>query len=210
MPLQQTSQVKIVPSTISISTVAESLPTQSRDLPTVVVQPQEQSKPAGELSSFLPQPPEAVPPAFTSATTNTAKSTMISSGSIITSESKQMLDLINEERYLKKLPPLAFNNDLQIEAQRWADYMATNNYYEHRSKLSLNLLNQDWNSMGENIASEYSVGEAHASLMSSQGHRANILYPMYDKIGIGIYKDYHNMDAAIWVCQIFKQTYVYQ
>lgn len=38
----------------------------------------------------------------------------------------------------------------------------------------------------ENVARAYSVGEAHAGLMNSPGHRANILSPQATHVGIGV------------------------
>ena len=40
--------------------------------------------------------------------------------------------------------------------------------------------------MLENVARAYSVAEAHAALMNSPGHRANVLAPLATHVGIGI------------------------
>lgn len=39
---------------------------------------------------------------------------------------------------------------------------------------------------GENLARAVDAAEAHRALMQSPGHRANILEPKYERVGIGI------------------------
>lgn len=121
---------------------------------------------------------------------------------LVTSKAKRMLNLINEDRAIVKSAPLAFELTLQMEAQRYARFMAEKDIFEHRSPLGQNLENLDWRSLGENIAWHWNVRRAHESLMDSKGHRENILEPTYNKIGIGIYKK----DDYFWICQIFARV----
>ena len=54
---------------------------------------------------------------------------------------------------------------------------------------------------GENLALAQSLEIAHEGLMNSPGHRANILQPLYGRVGIGI------LDGGLYgimVTQVFR------
>ena len=55
--------------------------------------------------------------------------------------------------------------------------------------------------VGENIASDQSVESAHLRLMSSPGHRANILHESFTHLGIGVYFDAN----SYYITQLFLQ-----
>jgi uncharacterized protein YkwD len=97
-----------------------------------------------------------------------------------------------------------FSADLQAEAQRWASQMASTGQLEHRSPLSENIEN-GWLSLAENVAANPSLAfeGAHTSLMNSPGHRANILNPNLNRIGLGVSQA---ANGTYYVCQIFKQV----
>jgi uncharacterized protein YkwD len=54
--------------------------------------------------------------------------------------------------------------------------------------------------VGENVAHAKSVARAHRALWSSPSHRANILSPYFDAIGIGVAED---ADGSVWICELF-------
>lgn len=54
--------------------------------------------------------------------------------------------------------------------------------------------------LGENVAVGMSCERIHQALMDSPGHRANILRPGWDALGIGVV---HGRDGAIFVAQAF-------
>ncbi len=60
--------------------------------------------------------------------------------------------------------------------------------------------------VGENIFfasvtnTTYNAQYAHAALMHSPGHRANILEPRFSKVGIGVYRD---SKGRFWVTEMF-------
>lgn len=56
---------------------------------------------------------------------------------------------------------------------------------------------------GENVAHAASVVHAHRALWSSPAHRANMLSPHFDSIGIGVVRD---AKGSFWVCQLFTRT----
>jgi uncharacterized protein YkwD len=55
---------------------------------------------------------------------------------------------------------------------------------------------------GENVASAQTLERAHRILWASPSHRANVLYPTYTELGIGVVKD---ADGAVWVTETFRR-----
>ena len=56
---------------------------------------------------------------------------------------------------------------------------------------------------GENVAHAMSVIHAHRSLHASPSHRANMLSPAFDSVGIGVAAD---RDGTLWVCQLYARV----
>lgn len=120
-------------------------------------------------------------------------------------EEQQMLDLINKERAVNGLEPLTFNAILNEVASEHSKEMIEMDYFSHDSYdgtyFSQRLTNAGYTVryVAENIAMRYppDLVSAHGDLMSSPGHRANILNPDYNEIGIGIwvgeYSGYNNV-----------------
>lgn len=59
-----------------------------------------------------------------------------------------------------------------------------------------------YRSWGENIGVGPDQISLHRAFMHSEGHRANILNPSFDKVGIGLKK----LDGKLWVCVRFIDT----
>lgn len=119
-------------------------------------------------------------------------------------QEQQMIDLINSERTDRGLEPLSVNPILTGVAREHSKDMIDNDYFSHDS-LDGTLFSERIKDagytiyrIGENIAMNYppDVVQAHENLMSSSGHRANILSSDYNEIGIGIwvgeYSSYSN------------------
>jgi len=110
-------------------------------------------------------------------------------------EEQQMLDLINQEREENGLDPFRFNSLLNDVASDHSQEMIYKDYFSHNSydgsSFSTRIRNSGYASYtyAENIAFRVppSVVSAHEGLMNSPGHRANILNPNYNEIGIGIW-----------------------
>ncbi|WP_406660212.1 CAP domain-containing protein [Methanolobus sp. ZRKC3] len=106
-----------------------------------------------------------------------------------------MLDLINDARSQNGLDPLRFNPLLNEVASEHSKEMIEMDYFSHDSYDGTGFAQRILDSgyvmtyAGENIAMRYppSVQIAHDGLMNSPGHRANILNPNYNEIGIGIW-----------------------
>jgi len=100
-----------------------------------------------------------------------------------------LLDLHNEERTTRGLHPLAPDASLTTYARAWSFEMEESDYFRH-SDLSVP---GTWYGVGENISWSQGYGYGcswhHEGFMNSSGHRANILRPSYDRVGIGIVYD---------------------
>lgn len=108
---------------------------------------------------------------------------------------------IQHERVTRGLGRIAWSGDLIVQAQEWAQYMASMNRIEHRYDLSSGV-DEGWSIISENVAMNHEIGRdgAHLGLMNSEGHRANILDPRITRIGIGI----RQSGVYFFMCQIFK------
>lgn len=109
------------------------------------------------------------------------------------SEVIQMLTLINQERTSIGLQPVEYSNQLSNMAELHSKDMIARNYFSHtnpdgkdidtrRIELGISTF------VGENISKNTSVENSHNSLMNSPGHKANILNPLWNRLGLGIIK----------------------
>ena len=104
----------------------------------------------------------------------------------------KMVELLNQEREKSNLIPLFFNEEVAEVARNHSKDMASRGFYSHVNPDGENLLLRlgkagvGYNLCGENTAKDFSVEKAHQSLMSSHGHRMNILNPRFTDVGIGI------------------------
>jgi len=124
--------------------------------------------------------------------TSTLNTTINTDISFLTDEEKKLAELINNERIQRKLSPLEIDQRLSNLAETKALDMKENNYFSHNSPTygspfdMMKKVGISYSLAGENIATNSNIIKAHYSLMNSDGHRANILNPYYNKLGIGI------------------------
>lgn len=96
----------------------------------------------------------------------------------------------------KRLDQLAMEQALALSRARRVAHDLGNGDPEARVAASgLELL-----AVGENVAHAKSVARAHRALWSSPSHRANILSPYFDAIGIGVAE---GADGSVWICELF-------
>ncbi|AIS52736.1 SCP-like extracellular [Thermoanaerobacter kivui] len=113
----------------------------------------------------------------------------------LTKEENTLIELINKERTSRNLKALEVDENLCKVAKLKAEDMKENNYFSHNSPIYASPFDMmkkfgiKYYAAGENIALNSDVIKAHYSLMNSDGHRANILNPYYNKIGIGVVKN---------------------
>ena len=108
---------------------------------------------------------------------------------------KRVLDLANQERTSRGIPPLAWDEDLARAARYHAAHMVANRYFEHDSKTKGGVIKCITRiqmfmekGQGENIAlGQRSPEQAMDCWMRSPGHRANILRKETKTLGVGIW-----------------------
>ena len=116
----------------------------------------------------------------------------LSDGGVASSEEQEVVRLVNLEREIANLHPLAWDNALGAAAWDHSTDMAQQNYFSHTS-LDGRQFNQritaagyPFSTGGENIACGYSTPQAVMNgWMNSSGHRANILNASFCDIGVG-------------------------
>ena len=111
-----------------------------------------------------------------------------------TAGEQRLFSLINQERVKEGLAPLELDERLSRAARKHTQIMIQNDSLSHQfdTEESLQLRVSDENVRcdhdGENIALDSDIEVAHVMLMQSPPHRANILNPQYNAVGIGILK----------------------
>ncbi len=104
----------------------------------------------------------------------------------------EMLEMINREREKNGLKPLKADPELTLVAREHSQDMFVRGYFAHidpegKSPFDrMKVANISFLTAGENLALAQSVEIAHINLMNSPGHRANILNPVFGRLGIGI------------------------
>ncbi len=114
--------------------------------------------------------------------------------------------LLNQDRIANGLPALKLDPVLCEIARAKSRDMHEKNYFAHTSPTygsasnMLKYFGYSFNAVGENIAHHANIDKAQAALMSSTGHRRNILGSQWTKAGIGIWKD---SQGFVYVTQLF-------
>ena len=109
-----------------------------------------------------------------------------------TSAESELYNLVNEERKRRNLPTFAFDRHLTAAARKHSEALAAARKLSHQLpdepelKIRLAQAGGRFDAIAENVAKSESVENAHTELMHSPGHRANLLNPVYDTIGIGV------------------------
>jgi hypothetical protein len=144
--------------------------------------------------------------------------------SIASAVERAMLDLINAERAAVGVAPLKLELRLNDAAETHSDWMLDADVFSHtgaggssagaRMSASGFDFSGSW-SWGENIAWQSERGAAgvaddvanlHVALMNSPGHRANLLNPNFDYVGIGVEVGEYRGWEAVMVTQVFART----
>jgi len=104
----------------------------------------------------------------------------------------RMLVLVNKERRKRGLKALKADPELRSVARRHSNDMFNRGYFSHISPEGLSPFDRMTSRhvlflvAGENLALAQTLQIAHAGLMKSPGHRANILNPGFGRLGIGV------------------------
>lgn len=103
-----------------------------------------------------------------------------------------MAALVNADRELFGLAPLAFDPALAAIARGHAEDLRDHGYVAHGSPRTGDVSDRAraagyaYVQLGENVARDASVHGAHAGLMRSLGHRKNVLSPHFTRLGVGV------------------------
>lgn len=107
--------------------------------------------------------------------------------------SQNVIDLTNQTRQNMGLGKLTGNSLLAVAAQAKADDMLVSQYFAHTSPSGrtpwswITQAGYRYSYAGENLAVHFSSTESlQEGWMASPSHRANIVHPKYQEIGIGV------------------------
>lgn len=118
-----------------------------------------------------------------------------------------MFNLINNERKKEGVKAVRFDEGLRQTAREYGKEMFEKGVFSHYSSVDnaspaerLDRHAIVYAVTGENLAYAPDLAIAHTGLMNSEGHRANILSPVFGKVGIGV------VDAGVFG-KIFVQEF---
>lgn len=130
-----------------------------------------------------------------------------------TDEEKDLMRLANRERGRRGLSRLRTDSLLIEVARLHSAEMRDLDYFNHESPTEGLKTPMDrymkavspppaYACVGENLfwCTEISVERGHRAFMDSPAHRGNVLFPRFEKIGVGIVK---NERGEFWVTQLF-------
>lgn len=111
----------------------------------------------------------------------------------------EVVRLHNQARAAAGLAPLDVHVTMQTDARRWSAEMARRQQLVHQTsaagvtsytQTSCAAADPQWRSCSENVAAGQSSASAvHAAWMASAAHRANLMDPGVNRVGIGVWSD---------------------
>ncbi len=121
----------------------------------------------------------------------------------------QVIKLVNQERANRGLQMLTKNSTLAYVARLKSQDMVNKNYFSHTSPTygspftMMQYYGIHFTAAGENIAMGQPTAQAVMNAwMNSPGHRANILSPAYNQIGVGVAKT--SSGVEYWTQEFIK------
>ena len=138
---------------------------------------------------------------------------------------RHMLALINAERTSRSLEPFVLEQNLNSSAELHSDWMLATNVFSHTGKdgstHTQRIQDAEFDLSGtwqtaENIAVQSERGsdgylddvtDLHIALMNSPGHRANLLDPDLENIGIGVSVGDFDYDSGTYFSVIVTQNF---
>ncbi len=121
---------------------------------------------------------------------------------------ERMLYLLNLEREHNNLPPLVWDSRDAAAARAHATLVLQHPELSHRYQGEPELAERlgtagaRFDTAAENLAVAENEEDAHAALMYSPGHRANILNSQYNAVGISVTE----RDKKLYVVQVFSHS----
>ncbi len=111
------------------------------------------------------------------------------------------LSRINSYRAANGQTRLAEDLQASQVAQRWTQKMAAANRLSHNPNYSTEVTTS-WYRIGENVGYGGSEATLFQAFVNSAGHRANLLLPEYNRVGIGQVV----VNGRLWTTHIFLAT----
>jgi uncharacterized protein YkwD len=143
------------------------------------------------LSSCTPQPVPVAAPA----------SAPVASGAL-NAEEARFVELLNAERTRAGLAPVTVSAGAVSIARGWAAEISRRGTLVHNPDLASQVsasVSGAWARIGENVGTGSDADQIHGLLMSSSSHRANMLEPAFDIVGVGVARN----GATLWVSLVF-------
>ena len=115
---------------------------------------------------------------------------------------KQLVDLLNRERTAQGLQPLAVDEGLTQAACKHSELMAAHQVLSHQFEgeaaleMRVAAANLYSDRQAENIDLNTDVSAAHQSFMHSPYHRANILNPNYNAVGVCVVRSRRHVSVT--------------
>lgn len=147
------------------------------------------------------------------ATTVAAAPASASTPTSLEAAELEVVRLHNQARAAAGLAPLDVQVQLHVDARRWSAEMARRGQLVHQTaaagvtpywQTSCAAADPGWQACSENIAvGHVSARAVHDAWMASAGHRANLLDPNVNRVGIGVWSDGTKL---WWTARFMKGT----
>lgn len=112
---------------------------------------------------------------------------------------EKMWRMINNTRENYDRKTLKLSQGLSDKARSHSRKMRSTDKLFHTSSLSSTLGSFAWTVAGENVGVGPDMRTLHKAFMNSAGHRANILYGKYERVGVGVAWE----DGRAWITVMF-------
>lgn len=126
----------------------------------------------------------------------------------VSAQEQEAWNYVNQDRARQGVAQLTLDPELSRLARMKSKDMLVNRYFAHTSPTLGNAATMLRNNgyafaaVGENISKHSTVIKSHAALMSSAGHRRNILGASWNRVGIGIALD---QNGYVYMTQLFAR-----
>jgi uncharacterized protein YkwD len=117
-------------------------------------------------------------------------------------EEARFVELLNAERARAGLAPVTVSQGAVDIARGWAAEMSRLGYLVHNPNLASQVsasVSAAWAGIGENVGMGSDADQIHGLFMGSSSHRATMLRPAYDIVGVGVARN----GATLWVSLVF-------
>lgn len=158
------------------------------------------------LNQCAPQPapqPEPAPPSEAPQQPQQPQQPQAAPGHVAEAVSR-ILVLMNNERRSRGLPQFTQRGDVSAISRGHSQAMAAAGTIYHNDAYFVPATKRGLDAalLGENVARNVDIDDAHRRLMNSPGHRANLLDARFTVVGLGVYR---SSAGSLYVTQNFVQ-----